>query len=427
MEFSGRLLVQPKDDRAANLLTVLKAEPIEGLGQYLITIPTGHDENSLGSQLAETGFFEFVQPDWILYPIGSVTPNDPSFTSQWHLEKIEAPRAWTVTTGDPTFTIAVVDTGADLTHPDLAPILVPGYCSHLTQRRSQANGGTVTDANGHGTAVIGVAAAAGNNATGVTGVGWNLRVMPIRATNPTTSSGGASFSDLQNGALWASNNGAKIINISYAGVAEPGVESLGATLRGRGCMLVWPMDDNSVNYATSFDHPSVTVVSGSDNEDTVYAQSSFGAAVDLAAPAVSIITTARGGGLATVTGNSFAGPMVCGAAAVLWGLKPSLTPAQVEELLIDGVDDIGPVGDDDVFGRGRLNLRWSLWLTMARSYLERGSPVKGGIRGVGLDDLYELSVVPRDVNNDGIIDDADMADALRFIRRGELKSLTGGS
>src|SRR5262249_50274440 len=146
------------------------------------------DENSLATKLLATGLFDWVRPDWRLYPVsgGQLLPDDPLLDTQWHLDRIHAPRAWAINTGMPTMVIAIVDTGVGTasadgmtgTHADLGR-LVPGVCAHILHRTS----GITYDSNGHGTMVAGVAGATGNNSLGVCGVGWNLAIMPVRATN----------------------------------------------------------------------------------------------------------------------------------------------------------------------------------------------------------------------------------------------------
>jgi subtilisin family serine protease len=255
-------------------------------------------------------------------------------------------------------------------------------------------------------------------------MGWNLRIMPIRATNPNTNTGAASFSDLQNGALWASNNGARIVNISFTGVSDPGVETLGATLRSRGVMLIWPMDDNGTDFGTSFDHAHVTVVSGTGPMDVRYASSSYGLGVDVAAPAVAIWTTTMGGGYGPGTGNSFAGPIVAGAAAMVWGLAPALLPSEVERILIDSADDIGDPGEDNFFGAGRINLHTALWLTVMRGYCSSKPATGYNMAAFGVEDLYDFANRPIDISGDGVIDEKDPQCLEGFLRTAENKDMT---
>src|SRR5207237_949281 len=156
--------------------------------------------------LMGTSAYQYVEPDWICYP--QLTPNDPFFGSQWHHATIHSEKAWDVLTGSSSITIAITDTGVDHTHPDLMALLVPGY--NAVDNLAETSGGQTNDVNGHGTHVAGDAAAAGNNGIGVSGVGWNFRIMPIRVSN--VSGGGSSSSALSAGARWAADHGAKVIS-----------------------------------------------------------------------------------------------------------------------------------------------------------------------------------------------------------------------
>jgi subtilisin family serine protease len=354
-------------------------------------------------------------------------PDDPLLDTQWHLTRIHAPQAWAINTGRPSMTIAIVDTGVGSpsadgltgTHADLGR-LVPGVCAHILHRTS----GITYDSNGHGTMVAGVAGATGNNALGVCGVGWNLSIMPVRATNTDNNGSAASFSDIQWGALWASNHGAKIVSISFDGVAEPGVETLGATLRGRGVLLVWPMDNSGTSY--TFDHPHVTVVSGTDPQDNLYASSSYGPGVDLAAPAVSIMSTALGDAYNAGTGNSFAAPIVAGAAASVWAMDPWFAPEEVERILIDSAQDIGALGKDPFFGAGLVDLRAAEWLAVVRPFCSGATAVSYEPTAFGIDDLYDFADRPLDISGDGVIDPRDSGCLSSFLRENEHKDMTYG-
>lgn len=440
MELTGRLLAHTHaaapllDDpapQAAALLQAYQATPMPELSEYVVTVPPGEDESSLAAKLLASGLFDWVRPDWLLYPAGAgqLVPDDPLLDSQWHIQRIHAPQAWAINTGLPTMTVAIVDTGVGSqssdgitgVHADIGN-LVTGVCAHITHRTT----GITYDSNGHGTMVAGVAGATGNNSLGVCGIGWNIAIMPVRVTNPDFAGGGASFSDIQWGALWASSHGARIVSVSFDGVAEPGVEALGATLRSRGVLLVWPMDNTGTNYGTSFDHPHVTVVSGTDEQDNLYASSSYGQGVDLAAPAVNIMTTALGDSYGAGTGNSFAAPIVSAGAACVWGMAPWLAPDQVERILIDSAEDIGPPGDDQFFGAGRIDLHAALWLTVIRAFCTGNTAESYDPGAFSIDDLYDFANRPIDVTGDGVIDNRDTGCISAFLRSTEPKDMFGG-
>lgn len=352
-ELTGMLLVRPRaaaeSDAIAAAIAGLGGEQIDAIpaiDQRVVRIPAGVSELDFARELASTGLFVGIEPNWLLYPAWS-PPNDPMAGQQWHLPRIRAFDAWDLVVPGPGWiTVAFVDTGVDTDHPDLAGVMVPGYNSNF--RATQQQGAPVTDVNGHGTVVAGVAAAITNNDLGVAGVSLNVGIMPVRASN--LGNGAAFSSDISDGIIWAIQNGAKIVNVGFDGVEAGSSETLGQYARNNGVLLVWPIGNGSKNK--NFNHPSVTVVSGTNNQDRLAPDSSFGPGVDLAAPSVGIRSTRNDGQFGSQSGTSFAAPIVSGTAALVWLADPTLSPAEVEAILIDSADDIGESGRDDFFGAG---------------------------------------------------------------------------
>lgn len=455
-ELTGRLVARPRlpdewtglaseeaqarTGRARSLLTVFSPTLLTGVDHYVFEVPAGYTEDTLAAELLATGLYQWVRPDWLLYPNRAfdVIPNDPLFQSQWHLARIQAPGAWDISAGSESIVVAVVDTGVDFTHPDLAENMVLGYCSYWRDRHTQTATppwNTITmDSNGHGTGVAGVIAAIGDNNYGIAGVGWNLRVMPIRATSTTAAA--ASYSDIAQGVLWSSANGARVVSVSFAGVEDPAINDLGLTVRSRNALLVWAMDNRGVDTdfdpvnPTPFQHPFVTVVSGSGLNDEQWCSasagngcSSFGNGVDIAAPADSIITTTIGGGNATREGVSFAAPMVSASLAMLWSVAPSLTPGEIEALLLASADDIGTPGEDRYFGQGRLNLRRAMRNAVICQHSAAPSPSTFNPQAFSVDDIYDFLLSPIDVTRDGLVDEKEPQAVEGFMRRNEFKDL----
>jgi thermitase len=147
----------------------------------------------------------YAEPNWISH--ADAVPNDPRYTQEYGLAKIQAPQAWDVTTGSAAVTVAVVDTGVASDHPDLQPNMVAG--DDLVQGDLDPR-----DFNGHGTHVAGTIGAVGNNGLGVTGVDWHVHLMPVRVLN---GSGSGSDSTIAQGFLWACQHGAQIVNASLGG------------------------------------------------------------------------------------------------------------------------------------------------------------------------------------------------------------------
>lgn len=367
LEFSGRMIVRPaqgaaldaKRDAAARARfaqnTVRYYPEVD---EYIVTVPAGMDENTYSAQLMKTGDYQYAHPDWTCYP--DATPNDPQFPSQWHHPRIHAPEAWDLTTGFEELICAFVDTGIDLTHPDLAPNRVSGYnsASHL----AELAGGDVSDINGHGTHVAGDGAAIGNNGIGVSGVAWNLRIMMIRTTN--AANGGASISDILEGARWAADHNAKVVSASYSGVEAATIGTTGTYIKGRGALFCYAAGNSAANHS-GFDYPDVIVVGASDENDNRAGFSSYGRAVDIFSPGTNILSTTNGGGYGFASGTSMATPVTNGALGLIWSVNPLFTPQQVENFLEQGADDLGAEGDDDVFGWGRTNVFRSVQLAIA--------------------------------------------------------------
>lgn len=297
--------------------------------------------------LMETGDYLWAEPDAVVRPLA--TPNDPLFGSQWHLARIGAPSAWDRSTGSRSVIVAMVDTGVDPTHPDLAGSLLPGYNSE--SRLAQSAGGEVHDLNGHGTATAGVLGALGNNAVGVAGVTWSVAIMPVRASN--MASGSAFFSDILDGIGWAGVNGADIVSVSYEGVNSRSAQDMGAYLRSLDALLVWGSGNSGGRLDN--DWPDVIVVGGSDRDDRRWTSSPIGSAIDLLAPSVDVLTASRGGGYGARAGTSFSTPIVSGVAALLRAADPRLTSRQIETLLIQTAQDLGAPGRDPEHGWGRVD------------------------------------------------------------------------
>ncbi|MBL4809192.1 MAG: S8 family serine peptidase, partial [Phycisphaerales bacterium] len=235
-EFTRELIVHANTGRGATALSrvspslVKKSTMVE---EYVISVPEGLSEGEFAAMLMSTGDYLFVEPNYRLFPL--LTPNDSQFNSSWQHTRIQSTLAWDLHTGDSDVIVAVCDSGVDTNHPDLQAALVPGY--NAVNNLAQDDGGLVEDVNGHGTFVSGCAAAQGNNGTGVVGVGWDFRVMPIRVSN--NSSGTASGFDILEGARWAVDNGAKAINASFSGGTSGSNQTTAKYIIDRGGLFFW--------------------------------------------------------------------------------------------------------------------------------------------------------------------------------------------
>ncbi len=275
----------------------------------------------------------------------AVTPNDPHYGSQWHLPKIDAPEAWSITTGSRQVIVAIADTGVDADHPDLAALMVPGWNFY--------DGNTDTrDVHGHGTSVAGAAVAAGDNGIGIASVAWHSRIMPLRVSSLT---GGATLSRIAQAITWAADNGARVVNVSYNAGRSSTVQSAAKYMQDTAAGVVTLSSGNDGQYVDAPNNPHVLVVGATTSSDTLASFSNRGPYVDMTAPGSGIYTTANGGGYRSVSGTSFSAPLVAGVAALVISADPALSASEIHELLLLHAEDLGPAGYDTSFGHGRVN------------------------------------------------------------------------
>ncbi|MDQ1743780.1 MAG: serine protease [Pseudonocardiales bacterium] len=283
----------------------------------------------------------------------SVMPNDPQFGTQWGLTQIECPGAWSITTGDPSVVIAVIDTGVDLNHPELAPLLVAGqdfvdFPPGSIPRPGWIFEGDFTgvdaipqDEVGHGTHVAGTICCLSDNAAGVAGVCWNARLMPVRVlarirnttTNQVTGSGSAAH--IAAGIRWATDNGAQVINMSLGGYTDTIVEREAVAYAiAHDVVVVAAMGNDGVatpSYPAAY--PDVIAVAATDSADHQANFSNFGPHIDISAPGVGVLSTYWDDTYATLSGTSMASPHVAGVAALVRSRNHLLSAAQVGDIL----------------------------------------------------------------------------------------------
>jgi len=318
-----------------------RLETLRGLRVHRVRVPPSALE-AIERALARRPEVQFVERNHVLLP--ELIANDPSYPKQWHLPKIFAPAAWDFSVGRPEVVIAILDTGVDPTHPDLAAKLLPGYNTYDKNT-------STADVEGHGTKVAGSAAAIANNATGVASVAWDNRILPVRVTD---SVGYAYISTIANGLTWAVDHGAKVMNVSFSIRGSSTVSSAAQYVRSKGGLVV-ASGGNCGCVESAPNDPNIIFVAATDQNDNKASFSSQGNHLDLAAPGVSITTTTRGGGYGSVSGTSFASPITAGVVALMMSVNSTLSPADLEALLKANADDKGTAGWDSSFGFGRLN------------------------------------------------------------------------
>jgi subtilisin family serine protease len=273
------------------------------------------------------------------------TPNDSVYSDQAHWVAAAFPEAWSQSTGHADTLIAVLDTGVDAAHPDLVDRVRAGW-------NTFNDSDDVSDPIGHGTAVVGILGASTDNARGVAGATWAGQVLVVRVGD---DEGIATGHTIAAGIVWAAEQGAKVINVSFAPLQGDATVAQAVTYAEAAGALVCISSGNDGKTSSTGDDPLALFVGARTGEGTLAAFSSRGPFVDLAAPGVAIWTTARGGNYAAMSGTSFASPIVAGAAALIRALRPDFSPATVREILLSTADDFGPAGRDEGYGAGGLN------------------------------------------------------------------------
>ena len=334
----------------------------------------------------------FAEPNFTVH--ADTIPNDPFLPQLWGLNNtgqtvnwtagtpdadIDAPEAWSVSTGSPDVTVAVIDTGVDVSHPDLAPNIWvnPGEdCAGCRTNGVDDDGnGYVddwrgwdfvngdndpTDDNGHGTHVAGTIAAAGNNGLGVAGVTWSSKIMPLKFLG---ADGSGTAADAISAILYARAMGVPILSNSWGGdeFSQAMLDAIEQT-DARGELFVaaagndFTNTDATPNYPSGYDSPNVLAVGATDQFDRKAWFSNYGArSVDLAAPGTNVYSTWRGGAYRFEDGTSMATPHVSGAAALAKAVFPGATGAGLKALLLRTVDPVAVLAGTTRTG-GRLNV-----------------------------------------------------------------------
>jgi thermitase len=352
----GRVLVQFRSnigsDHARQVIAGLGARDVNeiaGTGVHILELPQVASERGFVQMFASRPEVEFAELDQIR-TMEQVIPNDPLYgdLNAWSNAMIKAPDAWAISIGNSNVVIAILDTGVDGNHEELAGKMVAGW--NVYEQNSDTR-----DVQGHGTMVAGTAAARGNNGIGVASVAWACSIMPVRISD---NSGYATDSSIAAGLTWAADHGARVANVSYS-VAGSSTVSRAARYFQRKGGVVTTASGNQGMFIDVPDDPYLLTVGATDSEDVLYSWSNTGGGVDLVAPG-SAFTIANGGGYAVATGTSNAAPIVAGAAALLFSINPALTPDEVQVTLKESADDLGASGPDTSYGSGRVNLERAL-------------------------------------------------------------------
>ena len=322
-----------------------------GIGKVKVS---GRDVRAVAFEMLLDPQVEFAEPNFVIAK-DDVIPNDPRFDEQWTLRNtgqnsgqagsdINAISAWDTTTGSRSTVIAVIDSGVDFSHPDLANNQwlnpTPGEDGDLHGWDYVANSPNIQDEQGHGTAVAGIIAAEGNNSIGTTGVMWRASLMSLRVLD---NAGNGDVANAVEAIDYAVAHGAQVINLSWGTTGESLAlkQAIERALR-RDVAVVCSAGNNgqdvdtSPYYPASFGLKDLITVAATDNLDQPITWSNWGARkVTIAAPGTNILTTQRGGGYWSVTGTSAAAPLVSGIAGLLKTSRPAVNASLIAKAISD--------------------------------------------------------------------------------------------
>jgi len=356
----GRVLAMPKAGLTAPQVDRLlrgaggQGRRVGASDLFIVAVPRG-SERAVANQLARNPHFKFAELDHAVAP--GLAVNDPYAGSQWHLGKIGAGAAWDSSQGSGV-TIAILDSGVDATHADLAGRVINGWNFY-------DNTANTADVMGHGTKVAGAAAAATNNGMGVAAVAGQASILPIRVTD---TAGYAYWSTLAQGITYAADRGARVANASFAASGSAAVQSAAQYMKNKGGLVFISAGNDGAQLATAPTAALITVAA-TDSNDARTSWSNYGDVVRLAAPGASIYTTVKGGSYAAASGTSFSAPIAAGVAALVMAAKPSLSSSAVETLLTSTAVDLGTAGRDPYFGHGRVDAAAALRAALASGAL----------------------------------------------------------
>ncbi len=358
---------------------------------------------------------EYAEPNYILSV--QKVPTDPLYSSQWGLRFISAPEAWDISTCDQEITVAMIDTGLQITHPDIS--------QNLWQNPDEIIDGTDNDGNalvddiygwdfvngdnnpaddyGHGTHIAGIIGAVGSNGIGITGVCWRVKLMPLKILD---ADGYGTVADEIQAIMYAVEKGADVINASFGGgnysnaerdaismAKEAGVLFVSAAGNG-GEDYIGDNIDIFPFYPASYSLENIVSVTANGSSGTLATFANFGAtSVDLAAPGVYILSTQPGNSYIEKTGTSMATAFVTGAMALMKSIYPYMDYWQIKEIVLKTVDKRVSL-NGKVLSGGTLNLQKA-----ARSLLKPSA-----LQAVQVEqNRVELSWVDNSSSEDGFI------------------------
>ena len=345
----GEVLVELREPTRASAVAARTGAALAGAdgGRVRVLRVAAGQERGRAAALRQDPDVVAAAPNYLRR--AQATPDDPLASQQWALDRIGMPSAWDVTQGQESVAIAILDSGADLGHPDLAPKLLPGANTLSADPDASSDCPPSTDARddyseGHGTHVSGIAGAATNNGLGVAGVAWRPKLVPVKILD---CHGVGSDKQVIAGIDWAVQNrdayNIRVINLSIGGPGQSDVLDAAVERAFRAGILVVAAAGNGHTDVPFYPaaSPFAFAVGATDSTDRLAWFSNHGDYIAVVAPGVSILSTYPQAltafdfqvGYQIKSGTSMASPHVAGLAALLVSLHPTYEPAHVAAII----------------------------------------------------------------------------------------------
>ena len=342
---------------------------------YTVKLNLNQPEQYLES-LKKKKSISYIEREHLVFQTSTIV-NDPQYhkVQPWNLKMLKLKNVWEAGyTGSSKVKVAVIDTGIYLNHPDLKDNIIPGKDFIDNDNIPEDTSSEFS----HGTHVAGIIGAVANNSKGITGINWDISIMPIRVMGPQ----GGTSSKLISGIRWAVNHNADIINLSLATMNNTNPpQALMEAVRyahKKGVLLIGASGNNGANtisYPARF--PEVISVGAINSSKYKASYSNYGSNLNLVAPGNNILSTNVSSKLYSfASGTSMAAPHVTGIAAILYSTGITSSD-RIKQLLLSTADDLGPPGVDPKYGAGLVNINRALKLKpKAHKNLTRSNPEK---------------------------------------------------
>lgn len=351
---------------------------------FMIKFLSDVDPHYAAAKLKKLDEIEWAEPKYV-YPVEYI-PNDPFYSTQYALQKIKAADAWNISTGDTSIVIAIIDTGVDWDHPDLAANIWRNWNEIPGNGIDDDGNGFVDDIRGwdfgglsgtpdndpmedrpdHGTHVAGDASAVTDNSIGISSIGFKSKIMPVKTSRDDYRglSGSPFIIYGYEGIKYAVDNGAQIINCSWGGDGYSllGQEVINYAVENGALVVAAAGNNNSPAPFYPASYKNVLSVAATDEGDMKTSFSNYGAGVDVSSPGINIYSTWQNDNYRFGQGTSFASPIAAGLAALVKARFPLFNPNQIAEQIRVNCDDINSINPDFInqLGRGRINALKSL-------------------------------------------------------------------